>query len=59
MIAASFVEEALDSLRRRGLPAAPLLAAAGLPKTVVEPVSTQSYGATLDEDENYAYAIAL
>ncbi len=45
MIAASFVEEALDPLRRRGLPTAPLLAAAGLPETVVDPVSPQSYGA--------------
>jgi AraC-like DNA-binding protein len=45
MIAASFVEEALDSLRRRGLPTAPALAAAGLPETVADPVSPQSYGA--------------
>ena len=45
MIAASFVEEALDPLRRRGLPTAPLLAAAGLPERVVDPVSPQSYGA--------------
>ncbi|RBP16900.1 AraC family transcriptional regulator [Roseiarcus fermentans] len=45
LIAVSFVEEALDSVRRRGLPTAPLLAAAGLPEAVVEPVSPQSYGA--------------
>ncbi len=45
MIAVSFVEEELDSVRRRGLPTAPLLAAAGLPETVVEPVSAQRYGA--------------
>lgn len=44
MIAASFVEEALDSVRRRGLPTAPILAAAGLPETPNEPVSAGTYG---------------
>lgn len=44
MIRASFVEEALDALRRRGLPTAPVLAAAGL--TGTEPaVSAERYGA--------------
>ena len=43
-ISASFVEEALESLRRRGLPTQGVLAAAGLPPTVVEPVSVAAYG---------------
>jgi AraC-like DNA-binding protein len=45
MIAASFVDEALQALRLRGLPTAPLLAACLLPEEVREPVSAQSYGA--------------
>ena len=45
MIAASFVHEALESLRRQNLPTAPLLAAAGLPPEVHDPVSPQAYGA--------------
>lgn len=44
MISASFVEEALDSLRRNGLPTEGVLAAAGLPARVVEPVSAAVYG---------------
>lgn len=44
MISASFVEEALDSLRRRGLPTREVLAAAGLPEGATEPVSPQVYG---------------
>jgi len=44
-IAACFVEEALDSLRRRGLATGPVLAAAGLPPDVREPVSAERYGA--------------
>ena len=45
MISASFVDEALDCVRRRGLDPLPLLAAAGLPAVVVEPVSAERYGA--------------
>jgi len=45
MISARFVEEALDSLRRRGLAPEPLLLAVGLPEQVVEPVSAERYGA--------------
>ncbi|RAI16254.1 hypothetical protein CH337_22360, partial [Rhodoblastus acidophilus] len=44
MISASFVEEALDSLRRRGLPTEGALAAAGLMNWAQEPVSAQTYG---------------
>lgn len=44
MIRPSFVEEALDALRRKGLPTAPVLAAAGLPERVDEPVSAEAYG---------------
>ena len=44
-IAACFVEEALDSLRRRGVATGPVLAAAGLPAEVREPVSAERYGA--------------
>ncbi|MDR3524292.1 MAG: AraC family transcriptional regulator [Acetobacteraceae bacterium] len=44
MIAASFVDEALDSLRRQGLPTAALLAAAGLPVRVTDPISADAYG---------------
>ena len=45
MISPSFVEEALDCLRRRGRPTAPLLAALGLPETIDAPISAESYGA--------------
>ena len=45
MIAACFVEEALDSLRRRGLATEPVLAASGLPPAMQEPVSAEQYGA--------------
>jgi hypothetical protein len=44
MISASFVEEALDALRRRGLPTGRVLAAAGLSEGVTEPVSAEDYG---------------
>ncbi len=44
MIRPSFVEEALDALRRKGLSTAPVLAAAGLPEKVDEPVSAEAYG---------------
>lgn len=57
MIAASFVDEALESLRRQGLPTAGLLGDAGLPPELGEPVSAQAYGAlwlaiarTLDDE---------
>ncbi|URK86113.1 AraC family transcriptional regulator (plasmid) [Rhizobium sp. RCAM05350] len=45
MISPSFVEEALDCLRRAGRPTAPLLASLGLPATVEYPISAESYGA--------------
>jgi len=44
MIAPSFVEEALDSLRRGGRPTEPLLTGLGLPPVVTEPVSAQTFG---------------
>lgn len=44
MIAPSFVEEALDCLRRQGKPAEPLLASIGLPAVVDRPISAESYG---------------
>lgn len=44
MIAPSFVEEALDSLRRSGRPTEPLLTGLGLPPVVIEPVSAQTFG---------------
>lgn len=44
MIAPSFVEEALDSLRRSGRPTEPLLAKLGLPPVVTQPVSAQTFG---------------
>lgn len=44
MIAPSFVEEALDSLRRSGRPTEPLLKDLGLPPVVTEPVSAQTFG---------------
>lgn len=45
MIAPSFVEEALDCLRRQGRPTAPVLEAVGLPAVIDEPVSVETYGA--------------
>ena len=45
MISPSFVEEALDCLRRAGKPTAPLLASLGLPPVVENPISAESYGA--------------
>lgn len=45
MISPSFVEEALDCLRRRGRPTAPLLARLGLPPVIDSPVSAEAYGA--------------
>ncbi|MBP1859890.1 AraC family transcriptional regulator [Rhizobium herbae] len=45
MIAPSFVAEALDCLRRQGKPTAPLLASLGLPATVNNPISAETYGA--------------
>ena len=45
MISPSFVEEALDCLRRAGKPTAPLLASLGLPSTVDTAISAESYGA--------------
>ncbi|KQY16380.1 AraC family transcriptional regulator [Rhizobium sp. Root73] len=45
MISPSFVEEALDCLRRAGKPTAPLLASLGLPLVVEKPISAESYGA--------------
>lgn len=45
MISPSFVEEALDCLRRAGKPTAPLLASLGLPPVVETPISAESYGA--------------
>lgn len=44
MIAARFVEEALDCLRRRGITTEPVLLSAGLPPHVTEPVSAERYG---------------
>jgi AraC-like DNA-binding protein len=44
MIAPSFVEEALDCLRRNGRPAEPLLAELGLPAMLDQPVSAQTFG---------------
>jgi AraC-like DNA-binding protein len=45
MISPSFVEEALDCLRRADKPTAPLLASLGLPAVVENPISAESYGA--------------
>ena len=45
MISPSFVEEALDCLRRAGKPTAPLLASLGLPAMVDTAISAESYGA--------------
>jgi AraC-like DNA-binding protein len=44
MIAARFVDEALESLRRRGIATEPVLLSAGLPPRVTEPVSAECYG---------------
>jgi len=44
-ISASFVHEALECARSYGTPTEPLLAAAGLPPSVQEPVSAEHYGA--------------
>ncbi|WP_426231562.1 AraC family transcriptional regulator [Pararhizobium sp. DWP3-4] len=45
MISPSFVEEALDCLRRAGKPTTPLLASLELPPVVENPISAESYGA--------------
>lgn len=45
MISASFVADALECLARHGIPQGPVLAAAGLPALVREPVSAEQYGA--------------
>lgn len=45
MISPGFVDDALQCLRRRGLDEAALLAQAGLPAKVTEPVSAERYGA--------------
>ncbi|WEZ82363.1 AraC family transcriptional regulator [Rhizobium sp. 32-5/1] len=45
MISPSFVEEALDCLRRDGKATEPLLASLGLPPVVDRPISTETYGA--------------
>lgn len=45
MISPSFIEEALDCLRRHGKPTAPVLASVGLPPVVDVPVSAEIYGA--------------
>lgn len=45
MISPSFVEEALDCLRRQGKETAPLLASLGLPPVVDRPISAETYGA--------------
>ncbi|WP_101419855.1 AraC family transcriptional regulator [Brucella melitensis] len=43
-ITPGFVEDALESVRQRGLDTAPLMAAAGLPQKVREPVTNVQYG---------------
>jgi AraC-like DNA-binding protein len=45
MIAPGFVEEALESLRHRGMPTAPVLARIGLPRVIDQYVSAELYGA--------------
>src|SRR4051794_19599010 len=45
MISTGFVDEALNSMRQRGMAIEPVLAAAGLPPSVQEPVSAERYGA--------------
>ncbi|QRM57503.1 AraC family transcriptional regulator [Sinorhizobium sp. BG8] len=44
MISTSFVEEALDCLRRHGKPTAPLLESLGLPPVIDRPISAELYG---------------
>lgn len=43
-IAPGFVQDALDCLRARQIPTAPLLRAAGLPEAVTQPVTNVQYG---------------
>jgi len=43
-IAPGFVEDALESVRVRGIDTAPLMAQIGLPETVTEPVTNVEYG---------------
>lgn len=43
-IAPGFVEDALESVRIRGIDTAPLMAKIGLPETVTEPVTNVEYG---------------
>lgn len=45
MISPSFVEEAIDCLKRHGKAPQPVLAAVGLPGRINAPVSAESYGA--------------
>ncbi|WP_454915425.1 AraC family transcriptional regulator [Xanthobacter sediminis] len=45
MISPGFVDDALQCLKRRGLDEKALLARAGLPEVVTEPVSAERYGA--------------
>lgn len=44
IISPGFVEDALACLRAQGLAPGPVLAAAGLPATVTDPISNQQYG---------------
>lgn len=45
MISPGFVEDALACLRDQGIDQVPVLAAAGLPASITEPISNQAYGA--------------
>lgn len=45
MIAPCFMDDTLDSLRRHGVDAAPLLAQVGLPPEISAPISSEQYGA--------------
>ena len=45
MISPSFVEEALDCLKRAGKPTAPVLSRLGLPLIIDQPISAERYGA--------------
>lgn len=62
MISPSFVEEALDSLRRAGKPVAPVLTALGLPSVIDRAISAETYGelwlaiATALDDEFFGMA---
>lgn len=62
MISPSFVEEALDSLRRAGKPVAPVLDGLGLPSVIDRPISAETYGelwlaiATALDDEFFGMA---